>query len=664
MTQEFHLRLITQRAAGGDPIIRERTLAGPELTIGRSTDSDILLTDLSVDPHHAKLRFTGPGRVRLESVGGAPFLLNGQSTQRVDFSVSGGPVAAFGDYRLAFEGSEDEGAVITVTREEHEHHPSPSIFSLKAPVFGRRNMAWGLGLGIFLICLLVPLIGTVWLSQAKIYPDQQWSSGPLSKAHAFLENDCKSCHAKAFVAVRDETCLSCHKAGSDPVENATVLARSSDGGSPFEPRLIAEHAPHDKLRAATPLPDALGPKMGAVIQRALNHPTDRCASCHLEHTKPEKTVSPDPKAPLSDKPTLVVVQDCESCHTKLKMRLTKTDLIDTPDWGRHPTFRPLIMTSAAGPKPTFQRVQLKGLPLERNGLIFPHKMHLDPLGGVARQAIVLGKAGGYGAALECASCHTPDAVGSGFKPIEMERDCASCHSLAFARDGAGRLKSLPHAELQKVVDTLSGKTLSAASLSDRLRPGTIQPTAFAANSAGAYRATFSKGGACYDCHTITWAGDTVQMAPVKLTQRYLPRGAFNHGVPEHGGPGQSKVGGFECVDCHKAQLSERTSDVLIPDIAKCASCHGKTEAQTKAADDADCTTCHSFHAPGKSTPPAGHPPLETLKWTQTLARRGRLAQGPDAKHDRRSANVLQRDLPHVGFSRGLEPPVGHRMLPG
>ena len=622
MAQEFHLRLITQRAAGGDPIIRERNVAGPELTIGRATDSDIVLPDLAVDPHHAKLRFAGPGRVTLESVSGAPFLLNDRSTQRVDFNVTGGPVATFGDYRLAFDSGEDGGAVITVTRNEHEHHPSPSIFSLKAPVFGRRNMAWVLGTSIFLICLLVPLIGTLWLSQAKIHPDQQWSSGPLSKAHAFLENDCKACHAKAFVAVRDETCLSCHQSGPDAVAEAKVLARSSDGGSPFEPLLVAEHAPHSKLRAATPLPDALGPKVGAVIQRALNHPNDRCASCHIEHTKPEKTAAANTKMPLSDKPTLVVVQDCESCHSKLKMRLSKTELIDTPDWGRHPTFRPLIMTSAAGTKPTFQRLELKGLPLERNGLIFPHKMHLDPLGGVARQAIVLGKANGYGAPLDCASCHTRDAAGTGFKPIEMEKDCASCHSLAFARDGAGQLKSLPHGELQKVVDTLSGKTITASSGSDRLRPGTIRPASFAASGASAYRATFSKGGACFDCHTITWAGDTVQMAPVKLTQRYMPRGAFDHSVPEHGGPGTSKAGGYECVDCHKATTSERTSDVLIPDIAKCASCHGKTEAQTKAADDADCTTCHSFHAPGKATPPAGHPPLETLRWTRTVARRG------------------------------------------
>ena len=430
MAQEFHLKLITQRAAGGDPIVRERRVPGPTATIGRATDSDIVLTDLSVDPHHAKITFAGPGRLTMESVSGGSFKLNGRDTQRVDFNVSSKPVAAFGVYRMAFEPEDDGGALITVTKEEDDYHPSPSIFSLKAPVFGRRNMAWVLGVGIVLIGLLIPLIAAGWLSQAKIHPDQQWSTGPLSKSHAFLETDCKSCHAKSFVAVRDTACLSCHQAGPDVGAEAKVLASVKDRGSPFEPRLAPAHASSEDLRTAMPLPDAIGPKIGAIVQKAFNHPTDRCASCHIEHTKPQKVAGEDPKAPLSDKPRMVVVNDCESCHSKLKARLTKTELLDTPDWGRHPTFRPLIMTSAAGPKPTFQRTELKMAPQERNGLIFPHKMHLDPLGGVARQAIELGKGRGYGAALECASCHQRDAAGTGFRPVEMEKDCGTCHSLA------------------------------------------------------------------------------------------------------------------------------------------------------------------------------------------------------------------------------------------
>lgn len=614
MAQEFHLRLITQRAGGGDPILRERVVARPDATIGRALENDIVLTDLSIDPSHARMRFSGPGRISIESIGGLPFVVGGRAVQRAEIDVASHPVVAFGEYSLTFEPGEDGAVKLTVTREDDEHHASPSIFSLQAKAFGRRNMAWILGAGIFLVCLLIPMFVVLWTANPRIHPDDQWSSGPLSKAHAFLEKDCRSCHTQAFVAVRDTACLSCHAAGSGAQK---ALARAKAAGSPFEPRLIAEHAPHEALETATPLPDGLGARISVLAQRAFNHPTDRCASCHIEHT-PAKGGTP--QAPLSDKPKLVVVQDCESCHSQLKMRLAKTDLIDTPDWSKHPGFRPLVMT-VAGRTPTFRRVDLDTAPQEHNGLTFPHRLHLDPLGGVARQAIDLGKGAGYGAALECASCHQPTPDGKAFLPIQMERDCGDCHSLAYARV-AGEFRNLPHGDLPKVIATLAGRPISAPGGSDRVRPGEIRPTAFAASGAGAYRATFSPGGACYDCHTITWSGDTVQMAPVKLANRYLPRGGFDHSVPEHGGPGPSKAGGFKCADCHRAQTSDKTTDVLIPDIAKCGTCHGKTTAQIAAADDADCATCHSFHAPGAATPRPGHPPLKTLRWTEVLTRRG------------------------------------------
>jgi len=616
VAQEFHLKLITQRAGGGDPIVRERTVEKTELSIGRASSNDIVLADLSIDPQHARIRFSGPGRVNIESVSGLTFEVGGRQVQGAELNVASQPIVRFGDYSLAFEPAEDGGAGVTITREDDEHHASPSVFSLQAKVFGRRNMAWVLGSGIFLLCLAIPMIFVLFLANPKIHPDQQWSTGALSKAHAFMEKDCKSCHANAFVAVRDEQCLTCHAA--DPAKAPLALANAKRLGSPFEPRLISEHATHAELIKATPLPPGLGSKANVLIQRAFNHPTDRCASCHIEHTPAKAGGSAD--APLTDKPKLVVVQDCESCHSELKMRLPKTGLIDTPDWSKHPGFRPLIMTEA-GPTPKFQRVALDTAPQERNGLIFPHRMHLDPLGGVARQAIDLGKGAGYGAALECASCHRRDASGKNFQPVQMERDCGTCHSLAFARVG-GELRNLPHGDVNKVIATLAGRTLSAPGGSDRTRPGSIRPSAFAAGGASAYRATFAPGGACYDCHTISWDGDTVRLAPVKLATKYLPRGGFDHSVPEHGGPGDAKTGAFKCADCHRAQASDRSSDVLIPDLAKCGNCHGKTTAQIAAADDADCTTCHSFHAPGQATPKPGHPPLKTLRWTEAVNRRG------------------------------------------
>jgi hypothetical protein len=318
---------------------------------------------------------------------------------------------------------------------------------------------------------------------------------------------------------------------------------------------------------------------------------------------------------------MVVVNDCESCHSKLKMRLGKTELIDTPDWNRHPAFRPLIMTSAEGARATFQRIPLSRTPQEKNGLIFPHRLHLDPLGGVAKQAIGLGAARGYGAALECASCHRRDATGRSFQPIQMEKDCGSCHSLAYARAG-GTLRLFPHGEVEQTMMLAGGGSMGG---SDRIRPGTARPTPLpgTAPPSAVSGSPFRPGGACFDCHTITWTPEgRPNVQAVKLTSSYMPRGAFDHATPEHGGPGQSKAGGYKCADCHKAAVSDRTSDVLVPDIAKCNACHGQPKTKTAAASDGECATCHSFHAPGKAAPKPGHPPLETLRWSQVVAGKG------------------------------------------
>jgi hypothetical protein len=69
-----------------------------------------------------------------------------------------------------------------------------------------------------------------------------------------------------------------------------------------------------------------------------------------------------------------------------------------------------------------QRIAVSSRPQDGSNLTFPHRLHMDPAGGVARLAMNLGPAGGYGAALDCGSCHRPDGRG-GFQPLEMERDC-------------------------------------------------------------------------------------------------------------------------------------------------------------------------------------------------------------------------------------------------
>ena len=99
----------------------------------------------------------------------------------------------------------------------------------------------------------------------------------------------------------------------------------------------------------------------------------------------------------------------------------------------------------------------------------------------------------------------------------MERDCAMCHSLAFARVD-GTIRTLRHGDpAQVIADLRDFYRLRIAPLPPSLSPlarrmpgsiphsreqiqfdyGARMPTADAA-----IRAVFSPGGACYDCHTI------------------------------------------------------------------------------------------------------------------------------------------------------------------
>jgi len=583
MSQAITLRLVTRQAGGGE-IVRTRRIEAGEALIGRAADCDIHLPDLAVDMQHALLRVAGPNRVSIESLTGRPFAADGHDTTRTELDVAKAPVVRFGDYSLRL-GPGDEGDIaITVSREPDEKAPTPALFSLKASLFGRRRMAWTFAATILALCLILPFAGRAFVEHLKIHPDRQWSTGPLSKAHAFLEQDCQACHVKAFVAVRDAACLSCHEAGRAPAVQARADERLTRLGSPFLPLLISDHAPHDRLLRAMPPPPTIRGKVGGFFETVMDHPRDRCASCHREHT----TAPPDPAVPKTadvlrtGKPALVVASDCAGCHARLKLRLPDTRLIDTPDWNQHPDFRPVVTVGFDGPRPKLLRLALASHPVEAGGLTFSHRIHMDPTGGVARQAFELGMTRGYGAALACDSCHRADGAG-GFRPIQMERDCGACHSLAFAQVG-GQLKTLRHHDLRNIAGVLRGAQVPAGAPS-------VDPAVL--------RRAMQPGGLCVDCHTVRPAATPFggEIAPVKIAERLLPAGDFNHAVAAHAGLG---TGAAQCADCHKAAASDRASDLLLEGIATCRACHGRTEHDTPRFAGAQCAECHSYHAPGQA----------------------------------------------------------------
>ena len=610
----FTLRLITQRAGGGD-IIRTKNIEAAEPVIGRGTDCDIQIADLAVSLRHAVMRQSGRGRVEVKSLGQLSFEANGAFTKNAQLVLADRPKLVFGSHELRLApGPGADEVVVTLSRTESvagepDVQDEKTVFRLGASMFSRRSAAWMLGAALLALCLVLPVVVFALYRAAPLAApdpslpraDVQWEGGALSPGHRFLEGNCQACHRKAFVAVRDDACLACHKTGLDKQAALALAAQLRDAGSAFAPEPARDHAASERLAKAQPSRDDLAHDIHAVVARTFNHPDGRCASCHTEHVGP--AAAHDAKTVTTDQ---IVGTDCADCHAGLKRRLPDTALLDVADWERHPDFRPLVTLSPKEPR--VERIALADIPLENNGLIFPHDLHLSKTGGVARMAQELGPSRGYGAALDCADCHHADAGGRGYKPVEMVRDCSACHSLAFAHEG-GRTMMLPHGHPDQVVATLSAfyKSGEAASsdMGDlfRRRPGfdTMPPVPPSSDAvARSVRAVFSRGGACYGCHTILAPPHPGSLAfgiaPVRLTDRYLPRGGFDHSVPAHRVDANGQP---ICSSCHKAESSKRSADVLLPQIARCAACHGQSKRATPTAAAGTCSECHGYHDAGR-----------------------------------------------------------------
>src|SRR3546814_1185659 len=82
----------------------------------------------------------------------------------------------------------------------------------------------------------------------------------------------------------------------------------------------------------------------------------------------------------------------------------------------------------------------------------------------------------------------------------------------------------------------------------------------------AVRAVFSKGGACYDCHTIfaPQAGKGWRVAAVDQTPRYLQKGWFDHDAHQEN----------DCADCPPAApASKDTTALPVPGLRQRRDCH-------------------------------------------------------------------------------------------
>jgi predicted CXXCH cytochrome family protein len=561
------------RTSDGREIIRAYPHDVREILIGREASCEIHLADLAVELRHARLTLQANGTLDLVALAGNGFEVDGSKTSQALIDPAGGSELRFGSHLLVIS-VEDGVVVITAERIEvlsdsTQEKDEIGLFTLRSIMPSRRLMAWALSI-IILLALLVWPIHTFYnyhnaeKRPAAFHADSLWSSGSLSSAHAGLGMDCQSCHTEAFVAVRDSSCVSCHED-------------------------VHDHADPKRLKLAKAPLDWDG-KISRKIADSFSRPEGRCVECHTEH---------EGAGPMED----TKQQFCSSCHTDMNKRLTDTKIANASDFGTaHPQFKPEVITANGSP-PTRERISLDQKPVEDSGLKFPHDVHLSRTNGVARMAERLGKQYDFGQALECKDCHVKTPDGVGFKPIDMEQNCSQCHNLGIEKIG-NTVRTLRHGDPKMVVADLrafyrAGGPYSVRthqSMEGRRRPGNYarsQPyyayfgSVNYSRADSAIRSVFSKGGACYDCHTVIAppaGSDNWQVQKVHQTSRFMMKGWFDHAAHDT----------ETCSSCHAATKSGSASELLLPGIKTCRTCHGGEASNTDVPSS--CAMCHSFHA--------------------------------------------------------------------
>ena len=588
----MRLSLVTikRRPDSDDVSRRETLLEGSELRVGRGADVDVNLPDVNVAYHHASLTETAEGLV-LTAVGGSVIEVNGAPVESV--VMQPGVSARIGMYELQSENAPDHAdraiALSKLDVEDVAVSELPQQIVQTLP--SRRRLSWLAVIAVLALFVVWPLTdilqrgapdpdeiivqGMTPASEQQVEMSQlaietglapvlggstgytpmeaAWLSGPMSRAHAGLAEDCGACHLRPFEMTTNESCLSCH----------AEVAQHGD---------VAKHP-------------------------VLELDNFRCAACHKEHVGGE--------APIERASTI-----CTDCHLNLDSMSPETTLLNVGDFGTaHPQFRPTLVTGVESVDGALTPITVRApldaeYPLkEGSGLKFPHNVHLNKDGVRG-----LGRASDRTWEMGCDSCHVAEADGSLMRPIEMERDCGYCHELTFQPDNIDILRELPHAKAAQVSEIVhdyysarvleGGVTVPGAPEGARRRPGTnlsdedrAQSLQWASQQAENELKAIMETRLCGDCH-IAQAdaekdarGRTVWRVQGALLQRHwMPKSFFEHG-PHFA---------MDCVSCHEATQSDTSADVLMPRIEICQDCHMGEEAGAASASS-ECLACHGFY---------------------------------------------------------------------
>ena len=542
------LRII-RRQAIGDITTQESSHSAPIIRIGRGADCDIHLPDAGIQLEHATLESRGDYAF-IQAVGHASISVNEKVVDGIRLQV--GDRIRLGLYELKVQESieavdGDEALVLTCERYE----PDDAVLLGKAGTttgsgvgarLGMRGLSWALGSLIFLIFFVWPIAAHYSAESRDVgardtamtaghQPVGDWTTWGRS---AWLTGAVSRSHA-----LFGDECTSCHQKAFVPVNATDCLTCHNN---------LQEHVRVEQFSFASL--DATG-----------------CLQCHQEHEGNDQLVLNDSRL-------------CVNCHQKLAA--TSKGLVEVSDvvgFSQHPEFR------VHGVKSNID-----------TGLKFPHNIHLDSKGvlNLKEESQVL----------VCRDCHLVEKEGTKMAFPQFEEHCAACHGLRFAFEAPDR--SMPHGDVAKA-KTFIRDTYASVAVKGGLRlpieevPKAIRERAKTLNSkevemaqalawvdkksASVISGPFGKG-QCAECHTIIenkddpLAWDIVPVDPAVVS---LTGARFDHALHRQ----------VTCTACHDARESTAASDVLLPKIGKCQSCHGQPSASHLLPTQ--CVDCHAFH---------------------------------------------------------------------
>ncbi len=536
---------------------RQTVLEVARLTIGRGAEQLVQIPDARIAVEHATIEQT-KGGYWLRTLTDVAIPVNGVARRKT--LLRSGDVLSLADRHLTIEDIRRDGVMVLrlgLPRNGASGEPvAPAHQTLKETGLRATTASWALVAAVLTLTLLAPLL-TSWntplrahLRAAPLLPsDDLWLPGPLHTAHQSIGADCNACHGANFQRVSNQACSSCH-AGTQ------------------------HHVPWDSPARA---------RFAAM----------QCAGCHVEHSTPSQLVDTGSR-------------QCVACHADLRKLDPETPLQNATDFGiDHPGFS-LALTEPHGEgtgtvwQTRLERADFRPRSPEHSNLKFSHEVHMDKRGIKSPDGDQV---------LKCDDCHQADASGRSMQPIRMEAHCSRCHSLLY--DENDPTSAVPHGALKPVFtaleDHFSRMFLQPAAQggmpAQRRRPGGEHVALTRDEQRRALEWTTSQTmqaahellekRVCFECHTITRlpgevALDQWRIEPVKLASSWMPRAQFNHAAHRSS----------TCVSCHRAAENSRSStDVLMPDIKECRTCHGGSHDKTRLASD--CTMCHRLHIPGR-----------------------------------------------------------------